>query len=172
MWDRDLITEANVRALYDAEPWTALQTPVVPHSFDLTGWFADFALQYTTFEQDHLQALWEATHHFTLTSEMRRASPYLDRLNHDRKQRRSRAGPRWKKALEIALQGMIAGHCDLDLFLDPFILHFPRRNAEQSAWCPGLGARVRPSDLLEALALTDTSDPWRNQFRTDRKSVV
>jgi hypothetical protein len=96
---------------------------------------------------------------------MHRASPYLDRFNRDRKQRRSRAGTRWKKILEIVLQGMIQGHCDLDLLLDPFLLHFPRKNAEDGAWYPGLGARVAPVDLLEALTLADTSDPWRNQFR-------
>jgi hypothetical protein len=53
-WNPELITEANVRALYNAEPWTAMQTPVIPHSFDLVGWFAQFALQYTSFEDDHV----------------------------------------------------------------------------------------------------------------------
>lgn len=166
-WHPELVTEANIRALYRAEPWSALQTPVVPHSFDLTGWFGQFSLRYTSFEDDHVQTLWESTHHFTITAEMCRASPYLDQFNRERKQRRSRAGTRWKKIMEIILQGMTQGHCDLDLFLDPFLLHFPRKNAEAGTWYPGLGARVAPADLLDALTLTDASDPWRNQFRDD-----
>jgi hypothetical protein len=33
------------------------------------------------------------------------------------------------------LQGMIAGHCDLDILLDPFFLHFPAFR-EVSPWYP------------------------------------
>ncbi|KAG1695475.1 hypothetical protein DVH05_019631 [Phytophthora capsici] len=166
MWSPGLVTEANVRRLYDAQPWTALRVSVIPRSFDPKGWFNHFIRQYSAFEEEELQTFWESTHHFTITSQMRQHSSNLDQLCIDRKQRRSRAGPKWKKILAIILRGIVRGHCDIDLFLDPFILHFPRKS-EQGTWYPGLGARNAPTDLLAALALVDVSEPWRNQFRSN-----
>ncbi|KAL3659432.1 hypothetical protein V7S43_015703 [Phytophthora oleae] len=56
-WFPELITETNIRALYAASPppWDALRTLVVPRSFELTGWFADFCRLYSDFENAHLQ---------------------------------------------------------------------------------------------------------------------
>ena len=40
--------------------------------------------------------------------------------------------------LRFILQGMMDGHCDLDLFLDPFVIHFPSP-VEMRPWYTGLG---------------------------------
>ena len=58
---------------------------------------------------------------------------------------------------------MIDGHCDLDILLDPFILHSPRIHVER-IWYPGLGHNADPDDLVEALDMANQKDPWRNQF--------
>ena len=64
----------------------------------------------------------------------------------------------------MILSGMIASHCDLDILLDPFFLHYPRIHKER-VWYPGLGHSDDSTDLLEALDTADREDPWRNQFR-------
>jgi len=145
-WYPHLITEANVRALYASEPWTKLRTLVVPHSFDPDGWFKHLYDQYSAFEDEERQTIWESTHSFPIGTDLRANSAYLDKLAADRKQRRSHAGPRWKKILTRFLEGMRLGHCDLDICLDPFFLHFPRKD-EQGTWFPGLGQRRAPVDL-------------------------
>ncbi|KAG3077738.1 hypothetical protein PI124_g20026 [Phytophthora idaei] len=61
---------------------------------------------------------------------------------------------------------MLRGLCDLDLLLDLFFLHFPR-SGEAGAWYPGLEAGTVPADLLEALAITDHADRWRNHYRDE-----
>jgi hypothetical protein len=163
-WYPHLITEANVRALYASEPWTKLRTLVVPHSFDPDGWFKHLYDQYSAFEDEERQTIWESTHSFPIGTDLRANSAYLDKLAADRKQRRSHAGPRWKKILTRFLEGMRLGHCDLDICLDPFFLHFPRKD-EQGAWFPGLGQRRAPVDLCTALSIINDAEPWRNQFR-------
>ena len=80
---------------------------------------------YREFETRYRQALWEATHALYLPVEQRDRCPDLAQLYEQRKQRRSRSGPRWKKALRFILQEMIDGHCDMDLFLDPFFMQIP-----------------------------------------------
>ena len=59
---------------------------------------------------------------------------------------------------------MIEGHCDLDILLDPFFLHYPRMH-EERVWYPGLERNTDLADLLEASKIADREDPWRNQFR-------
>ncbi|ETK95831.1 hypothetical protein L915_01279, partial [Phytophthora nicotianae] len=82
----------------------------------------------------------------------------------DRKQRRSRAGARWKSFLQQVLIGLIRGYCDLDLLLGPFFLHFPRPG-EAGAWYPGVEDGADSADLLAALTIADTADRWRNHYR-------
>ncbi|ETL77439.1 hypothetical protein L917_21616 [Phytophthora nicotianae] len=94
----------------------------------------------------------------------RRASRHVDALYTDRKQRRPRAGARWKSFLQQVLIGLLQGYCDLDLLLDPFFLHFPRPG-EAGAWYPGIEDGADPADLLEALTITDAADRWRNHYR-------
>ncbi|ETN00749.1 hypothetical protein PPTG_17720 [Phytophthora nicotianae INRA-310] len=59
---------------------------------------------------------------------------------------------------------LLRGYCDLDLLLDPFFLQFPRPG-EAEAWYPGIDGGADPADLLEALAITDAADRWRNHYR-------
>ncbi|KAL4145525.1 hypothetical protein PRNP1_013192 [Phytophthora ramorum] len=126
-WNPDLITQANILALYKLRPWIVLGRAVPPQSFDATGWFAEFVQLYAAFEEEFRQAFWESTHKLPITKAMKLANPFLAKFWLGCKQRRSRAGPRWQTILKHLLAGMIAGHCDLDLLLDPFFLHFPRQ---------------------------------------------
>ena len=59
---------------------------------------------------------------------------------------------------------MIDGHCDLDILLNHFFLHYPRIH-EERVWYPGSGHNADPADLVEALDMADQEDPWRKQFR-------
>ena len=68
--------------------------------------------------------------------------------------------------LRFILQGMIDGHCDLDLLLDPFFMHFPSLT-EMRPWFPGYGdPQKNIPNLVTALARLDKAEPWRNQFRS------
>ena len=66
--------------------------------------------------------------------------------------------------LRFILNGMIAGHCDLDILLDPFFLHFPS-HMEVSPWYPGLREKSI-LNLISALPLLDAAEPWRTQYRS------
>ncbi|OWZ16561.1 putative mitochondrial protein, partial [Phytophthora megakarya] len=91
-----------------------------------------------------------------------RSDPYLALFVVERKNRRSHAGARWKQILQLFLIAMREGWCDLDLFLDPYFLHFPKRT-DEVAWYPGIEARSanladpqlhhrESAGLIEALA--------------------
>ncbi|POM72411.1 Hypothetical protein PHPALM_10873 [Phytophthora palmivora] len=172
-----LITEANVKALQAAEPWQVIRNTLPPISFeaDVGGRLGVFLRQYRDFEASELIAYWESTHKFPITTSMIAQSPWLGSFAKQRNNRRSHAGNRWKRMLLTLIQAMIEGWCDLDLLLDPFFLHFPKRT-DEVAWYPGIEARRanladpqlnrrEPADLLEALAEADTADPWRNHYR-------
>ncbi|POM74779.1 LOW QUALITY PROTEIN: Hypothetical protein PHPALM_8207 [Phytophthora palmivora] len=97
-------------------------------------------------------------------------SPWLGSFAKQRNNRRSHAGNRWKRMLLTLIQAMIEGWCDLDLLLDPFFLHFPKRT-DEVAWYPGIEARranladpqLNRRDCWRPEA--DTADPWRNHYR-------
>ncbi|KAE9260180.1 hypothetical protein PR003_g34476 [Phytophthora rubi] len=106
---------------------------------------------------------------------MMKQHPWLATYKKGRNNRRSHAGAHWKAFLEIFILAMREGWCDLDLLLDPFFLHFPKRS-ETATWYPGLASRqanlrdpnlhrAEPTDLLEALDEANSEDPWRNHFR-------
>ncbi|POM65658.1 Hypothetical protein PHPALM_18595 [Phytophthora palmivora] len=172
-----LITEANVKALQAAEPWRVIRNILPPISFeaDVGGRLGIFVRQYRDFEASELIAYWESTHKFPITAAMIAQSPWLGSFAKQRNNRRSHAGNRWKRMLLTLIQAMIEGWCDLDLLLDPFFFHFPKRT-DEVAWYPGIETRRanladpqlnrrEPIDLLEALAEADTADPWRNHYR-------
>ena len=88
----------------------------------------------------------------------------LSTFTKERNQRRSRSGPKWKIVLRTILQGIIAGHCDLDILLDPIFLHFPRLK-EAKTWYPGSSAgRTDIPNLVTALSVDDEAEPWKNHF--------
>ncbi|POM64551.1 Hypothetical protein PHPALM_19902 [Phytophthora palmivora] len=166
-----LITEANIKALQ--APWQVIRNTLPPISFedDVGGRLGIFLRQYRDFEASELIAYWESTHKFPITAAMIAQSPWLGSFAKQRNNRRSHAGNRWKRMLLTLIQAMIEGWCDLDLLLDPFFLHFPKRTDEVASY-PGIEARRanladpqlnrrEPTDLLEA----DTADPWRNHYR-------
>ncbi|POM71994.1 Hypothetical protein PHPALM_11371 [Phytophthora palmivora] len=172
-----LITEANVKALQAAEPWQVIRNTLPPILFkaDVGGRLGISVRQYRDFEASELIAYWESTHKFPITAAMIAQSPWLGAFPKQRNNRRSHAGNWRKRMLPTLIQAMIEVWCDLDLLLDPFFLHFPKRTDDVS-WYPGIDARRanlvdpqlnrrEPTDLLEALEETGTADPWRNHFR-------
>ncbi|ETI55759.1 hypothetical protein F443_01600 [Phytophthora nicotianae P1569] len=145
-------------------PWEILAALLDPLTFKSQGWFRHMNRLYAFYEDEHLQAYWDSTHAFPVSITKRRASRYLNAFYTDRKQRRSRAGARWKSFLQQVLIGLLRGYCDLDVLLDPFFLYFPRPG-EAGAWYPGIEYGADPADLLEALTITDAADRWRNHYR-------
>ena len=163
-WASSLITQHNVEALYARTPWHSLNVATPAISFPMTGWYCVMATRYLAIEAAHLQAIWESTHAFPISSAQRRSSAFFSGFWKQRKQRRSRFGARWKSFLKTILAGMMAGHCDLDIMVDPFFLHFPRPR-EARVWYPGLGRTADPANMIEALEIADREEPWRLQFR-------
>jgi hypothetical protein len=164
-WSARLITSARIAALYRQEPWKALKVKIAPVSFAPVGWFQQLLDLYYTFEDRYIQTLWESTHTLPISTADRVSDPGLALYCDQRKQRRSRSGPPWKTVLRFILRGMIDGHCDIDILLDPVFLHLPRV-AEKQFWYPGLGTRkTNIPNLASALLLTDSAEPWRNQYR-------
>ena len=67
--------------------------------------------------------------------------------------------------VEIILQGMVAGHCDLDILLDPFFLPVtPTR--QLTIWYPGTESGNPHAGLMETLQDADDKAPWRLFYRT------
>ncbi|RLN71695.1 hypothetical protein BBJ28_00026582, partial [Nothophytophthora sp. Chile5] len=159
-----LITGSMVADLLAAEPWEVLNVNVPSLTFDPSLSMGDLAEAYSRFEDSYRQAYWESTHYLQITGAMRQADPALDAYCGERKQRRSHAGGRWKKILAMILRLMGERHCDLDLLLDPFFLQFPALG-ESGFWYPGIEDGADPATLLDALAISDAADPWRNHHR-------
>ncbi|RLN78428.1 hypothetical protein BBJ28_00024503, partial [Nothophytophthora sp. Chile5] len=170
-WKRSLITGPMVKALMDSEPWSALDVPAPPLTFDPNQSMGDLADAYCSFEDKYRQAYWEATHYLQIPLADRQADPWLDKYCADRKQRRSHAGASWKRILKLALQAMKNQLCDLDLLLDPFFLVFPSAADEHVAWYPGseydpkTGRLLDPSDLIQAAKNSDRIAKWRCHYR-------
>ncbi|OWZ00628.1 hypothetical protein PHMEG_00028138 [Phytophthora megakarya] len=174
-----LITGQNVCDLMGALHWNVLTGANIPEpmSFEITvdGRLGFLIKRYSAVEFQDLIAYWESTHRFPVPSSLIRSDPYLVTFVVERKDRRSHAGARWKQILTLFLIAMREGWCDLDLLLDPYFLHFPKRT-DEVAWYPGIEARSaniadpqlnrrEPADLIEALAECDAADPWRTHYR-------
>jgi hypothetical protein len=153
-----------VRALLAAKPWIAARVQLPPVSFKLVGWFGELANAYTAFDQEHAQALWEATHCLLISKEQSRTSPFFASYYNARKKRRSRVTLAWREILDRIFAGMTAHRCDLDILLDPFFRHLPRPR-RVIYWFPGCEEGSDPVDLLAALHLSDSTWPWLSQYR-------
>ncbi|OWZ07781.1 hypothetical protein PHMEG_00019790, partial [Phytophthora megakarya] len=141
-----------VSAVYASTPWGVLAKPVTPISFERDSPpFQTLSRKLEGLQTKHRQATWESTHSLPISEDLRRAVKYFTILYAERMQRRSRFGAAWKNFLKFVLLSIVAGHCDLDILLDPVFLHFPR---------PG-----EPANLFQALRDADRQDPWRNQYR-------
>ncbi|OWZ02512.1 hypothetical protein PHMEG_00025914, partial [Phytophthora megakarya] len=143
--------------------------------FPIDGRLGFLIERYSAVEFQDLIAFWESKHRFPVSSALIRSDPYLAAFVVERKNRRSHAGARWKQILRLFLIAMRESWCDLDLLLDPYFLHFPKRT-DEVAWFPGIEARSahiadpqlnrrEPADLIEALAECDAADPWRTHYR-------
>ena len=128
-WSFQLITSTKVDQFYDQKHWDLYDKNIHPISFKPSGWFEKLVEAYEVFVDSHRQALWESTLFLWISAEQRKPDPGLAAFARARRQRRSRAGPRWKRVLQLILQGMIDGLCDLDILLDPMFLHFRIRLA-------------------------------------------
>ncbi|OWY99375.1 hypothetical protein PHMEG_00029624 [Phytophthora megakarya] len=168
-----LIPGQNVRDLMAALPWNVLTGANIPEpmSFEITvdGRLGFLIERYWAVEFQDRIAYWESMHRFPVPTSLIRSDPYLATFVVERKNRRSHAGARWKQILFLI--AMREGWCDLDLLLDPYFLHFPKRTHEVG-WYPGIEARSaniadpklnrrEPADLIEALAECDAADQWR-----------
>uniref|UniRef100_A0AAV1U2A4 Uncharacterized protein n=1 Tax=Peronospora matthiolae TaxID=2874970 RepID=A0AAV1U2A4_9STRA len=125
-WAPGLISRRHIEVLNATAPWDNVVVSVNPISFTMTGCYRDMSHRYLELESTHRQALWKSTHAFAISPAQRRYERFMQAFWRQRKQRRSRFGARWKNFLKMILSGMIAGHCDLDILLDPFFLHYPR----------------------------------------------
>ncbi|OWY91849.1 LOW QUALITY PROTEIN: hypothetical protein PHMEG_00039403 [Phytophthora megakarya] len=171
-----LITGQTFRDLMAAFPWNVLTGANIPEpmSFEITvdGRLGFLIERYSAVEFQDLIAYWESTHRFPDPTALIRSDPYLATFVVERKNHRSHAGARWRRILNLFLIAMREGWCDLDLLLDPYFLHFPKRTDKY----PGIEARSaniadpqlnrrEPADLIEALAECDAADPWRSHYR-------
>ena len=60
--------------------------------------------------------------------------------------------------MQLILQGMINGLCDLDILLDPMLLHFSRLN-EVRVWYPGLSVqRANTPNFITALLIDHAAE--------------
>ncbi|KAL3662446.1 hypothetical protein V7S43_012305 [Phytophthora oleae] len=109
----DLITGANVLALMATEPWTVLRVRSESLTFDRVlhqragSLLGMIAAAYTGLESNNLQAYWESTHYFEITTAMCTADADLRQYHADR--RRIRIGSRWRRSLLTFLPVMRAG---------------------------------------------------------------
>ncbi|GMF54650.1 unnamed protein product [Phytophthora fragariaefolia] len=167
----DLITEVNVRALLDTRPWDTLEGTdnMILFEVDVGGRLGLLIQAYRDFETSALMSYWESTHFFPIPDSAVRRGPWLGVYHMERNNRRSHAGRRWKAILELLIIAMREGWCDLDILLDPFFLHFPKR-VKTVTWYPGVDSRQanlsdpnlhrpEPTDLLEALDECNAEDP-------------
>jgi hypothetical protein len=169
-----LITQANVSALYDGEPWEDLDlSSVEPLTFDPaeSPRLAAIISSFQIFVEDHRQAIWEATHSFPISKAKQKAEAWAATFYSGRKNRSSHAREKlrvWEA--QVLAEIRQSGCCDLDILLDPAFVRFPQLS-EDTTWFPGREAlaegRVPPSDLKAALEDCDRSAPWRTHYRMD-----
>ncbi|GMF37393.1 unnamed protein product [Phytophthora fragariaefolia] len=139
------------------------------------GWRLGLLIQaYRDFETSALMFYWESTHSFPIPDSAVRRDPWLGVYHKERNNRRSHAGRRWKAILELLIIAMREGWSGLDILLDPFFLHFPKR-VETVTWYPGVDSRQanlsdpnlhrpEPTDLLEALDECNAEDPRQTRL--------
>ncbi|OWZ05120.1 hypothetical protein PHMEG_00022848 [Phytophthora megakarya] len=154
-----------------------------PDVFEITvdGRLGFLIERYSAVEFQDLIAYWESTHRFPVSPALMHNDPYLALFVVERKNHRSHAGARWKQILQLFLIARREDWCDLDLLLDSYFLHSPKRT-DEVAWYPGIEARSanladpqlhrrESADLIEVLAECDAADPWRTHYRLHRTGL-
>ena len=110
------------------------------------------------------QSLWKDRYHLPLTKALRAEDPYLSSVYNARKKRRIKANQAWLEVLQVVLQGIVQGHCDLDILMDPYLWHMvPTRGL--TPWYPGAGPVSSTSSLIDCLRQDDAASPWRVKHR-------
>ena len=127
-----LVTFTQISMLYAQEHWDVLKITIEPISFKSDEWFRVLINYDRDFVDRYAQALCEFTHMLHIPFRQRHGDPDLTRYVRQRKNRRSHAGPRWKSLLQVLLQGMILGHCDVDILLDLFFMDIPGPRTSRS----------------------------------------
>ncbi|GMF42710.1 unnamed protein product [Phytophthora fragariaefolia] len=129
---------------------------------------------YRDLEASAFMSYSESTHSFPILDPAVRREPWLGTNRKERNNRRARARGRcWKTSLELLVVVMWEGWCDLDILLDPFSLHSPKRG-ETATWYLGVESRQanladrnlshpEPTDRFDALEECNTEGPWRNR---------
>ncbi|GMF21627.1 unnamed protein product [Phytophthora fragariaefolia] len=162
--------------LLDTRPWDAFEgtDDMISFEADVGGRLGLLIRANRDFETSALMSYWESTHSFPIPDSAVRRDPWLGVYRKERNNRRSHAGRRCKAILELLIIAMREGWCDLDILLDPFFLHFPKR-VETVTWYPGVDSRQanlsdpnlhppEPTDLFEGLDECNAEDPWRNHY--------
>ena len=130
----------------------------------MAGWSVDLVEVHDAYVDASRQSLWEDRHRLPISVTLRANSAYATLLYNVRKKRWIKAASVWMVVLKKVLQGMVAGHCDLDILLDPFFL--PATPTRQlTLWYPHVEDRGPQAGLLEALQIADDADPWRIFYR-------
>ncbi|EGZ22896.1 hypothetical protein PHYSODRAFT_324189 [Phytophthora sojae] len=156
-WNRALVTLANVDALYATRPWRYLAQAAEALLFASgDAAFRPFLRRLRYHIEHWAQAYWEATHElFVQGAEWKR-------WRTARNSRRSHAGNHLNSLLQLVAGLFQQGLADMDLLLDPMVLHFPPAHASIGLWYPGL----QHATLQAALDDIDAQEPWRRVYRT------
>ncbi|RMX65845.1 hypothetical protein DD238_002758 [Peronospora effusa] len=160
--------DSQLQRLMNSRPWAQGVVIVTPISFPVSGWLSDLVKLHDAYVDASRQSLWEDRHRLHLFSELRTKSQYASRLSNARKKRQAKAVRAWMEVLEKVLEGMKAGHCDLDILLDPYFQPMiPTR--QLTVWYPIVTTEDPQLDLLRALHTADDTALWRVLYRKNIK---
>ena len=109
----------------------------------MTEWFQQLRTIYLVLDDRHRQALWNRFIKYIYPTNNGDAIQNW-RILQNLKQRRLRPGRSWKTVLRFILRGMVLGHCDMNILLNLFFLHFPLTRKVQP-WYPGLKCKQKYS---------------------------
>lgn len=133
------------------ESWAVLAVLITPVWLTPTEKLKNLIAAYDELQVRHSQVIWKSTHALLVSPSMRYAYYSLQDICVQRKWRRSRAGAAWKRVLPMVLKGMIDGCCDLDILIDPYILHLHGTRRDF----------IGTSDLIECWSRSLTiASPW------------
>ncbi|EGZ08638.1 hypothetical protein PHYSODRAFT_256786, partial [Phytophthora sojae] len=156
-WNRALVTLANVDALYATRPWRYLAQAAEALLFASGDpAFRPFLRRLRHHIEHWAQAYWEATHELFVQGAA------WKRWRTARNSRRSHAGNHLNSLLQLVVGLFQQGLADMDLLLDPMMLHFPPAHTSIGRWYPGL----QHATLQATLDDIDTQEPWRRFYRT------
>ncbi|EGZ15051.1 hypothetical protein PHYSODRAFT_333324 [Phytophthora sojae] len=156
-WNRALVTLANVDAHYATRPWRYLAQAAEALLFASgDAAFRPFLRRLRHHIEHWAQAYWEATHELFVQDAA------WKRWRTARNSRRSHAGNHLNSLLQLVVGLFQQELADMDLLLDPMVLHFPPAHTSIGRWYPGL----QHATLQAALDDIDAQEPWRRFYRT------